>query len=380
MIKFSAFVLSASLLLMAQANPIGKNQGNQESIVKPMPQMVEQIPNNPAVHQPSNLEGCDIQCGPGACCFLRCGWGGCFPENAYIQVAQLRFVQRSICPNRQPASITVETRLWIDNLSGVLRQRSLQASCFNYSNFAYSLIDVLSQEDALTLAPNESGYVLSKPFKIPECSICHDEYSNEIEGKKSSVFLSEIGETIDCPACNRRCYEISNPEENRFNDFLNELPKMTEQLQEGVKGRSCDDCQKENDVDQMLYCSKCSSKSCGFCAYKKHHSHNAIPLLEMTAGEMSREFGKVIKTYADVFPVLHKELLEDISALIKKLTLNEETLKDASSTAVLQEKQLTFTKLKTDFEATAEKYLPELRKMDTKVKELIRALDKPDTQ
>ncbi|CAJ0923481.1 unnamed protein product, partial [Mesorhabditis belari] len=356
MIKFSAFVLSASLLLMAQANPIGKNQGNQESIVKPMPQMVEQIPNNPAVHQPSNLEGCDIQCGPGACCFLRCGWGGCFPENAYIQVAQLRFVQRSICPNRQPASITVETRLWIDNLSGVLRQRRRPASTI------------------------PTLHILSLPFKIPECSICHDEYSNEIEGKKSSVFLSEIGETIDCPACNRRCYEISNPEENRFNDFLNELPKMTEQLQEGVKGRSCDDCQKENDVDQMLYCSKCSSKSCGFCAYKKHHSHNAIPLLEMTAGEMSREFGKVIKTYADVFPVLHKELLEDISALIKKLTLNEETLKDASSTAVLQEKQLTFTKLKTDFEATAEKYLPELRKMDTKVKELIRALDKPDTQ
>ncbi|CAJ0946650.1 unnamed protein product, partial [Mesorhabditis belari] len=82
MLKLSAFAVLFSLLLMVQAVPLGKNEGNQGSAAaaKLMPQLLDPIPNNPVVHQPTNLDGCDIQCPPGSHCFLRCGWGGCSPE------------------------------------------------------------------------------------------------------------------------------------------------------------------------------------------------------------------------------------------------------------------------------------------------------------
>ncbi|CAJ0936163.1 unnamed protein product, partial [Mesorhabditis belari] len=46
-------------------------------------------------------------------------------------------------------------------------------NCFDNLNVAYFLIDLLSQESALVFTP--MGYLLVKPFKIPECPICLDE-------------------------------------------------------------------------------------------------------------------------------------------------------------------------------------------------------------
>ncbi|CAJ0953636.1 unnamed protein product, partial [Mesorhabditis belari] len=191
---------------------------------------------------------------------------------------------------------------------------------------------VLSQESALVFTP--MGYLLVKPFKIPECSICHDEYSNEIEAKKSLALR-------------------------------------------------CNECHEKNIIDKMFYCSACSFEVCGACAYVKHHLHGATPLLKKKANQMltglQQKSRNVIKTCKYVVPELHKGLFESIDIFETKLLSKEETLKDASTFADLREKHESFTKIKSKFESSAENYLPHLRKFDKEVKELIQTLDEtPD--
>ncbi|CAJ0953884.1 unnamed protein product, partial [Mesorhabditis belari] len=213
--------------------------------------------------------------------------------------------------------------------------------CFDNRNFAYFLIDALSQEEALLFTP--MGYLLMKPFKIPECPICHDEY------------------------------------------FLNELPEMTQQMEtieaalmNAKDARSCNECHEKDTIDKMFYCSACSLEICAICAYKKHRSHEAIPLLEKQANQMLMELQEesrnVIKTYKDLVPELHKGLLEGIDIFETELLSEEDTLKDASTFADLREKNETFTKIKSNFESSAENYLPHLRRFDAEVKQLNQAL------
>ncbi|CAJ0925494.1 unnamed protein product, partial [Mesorhabditis belari] len=109
--------------------------------------------------------------------------------------------------------------------------------CFDSLDFAFYLVDVLSQEDSLALSPLGDGYLLVKPFKIPECPICHDEYSNQVDGKKSFALF-----------CNHLIY------------FLNELPMMTCQM-EGMRNTGvCDDCKKTRSIDEMYLCNECDLK------------------------------------------------------------------------------------------------------------------------
>ncbi|CAJ0927026.1 unnamed protein product, partial [Mesorhabditis belari] len=146
---------------------------------------------------------------------------------------------------------------------------------------------------------------------------------------------------------------------------------------------SCKECHKKNIVDEMFYCSECDFEICGACAYKKHRSHEAIPLLEKQANQMlmelQQESKNVIKMYEDSLPKLHKELLEEIGIFETKLLSKEETLKDAPNLADLQEKHESFTKIKSNFESSAENYLPHLRRFDAEVKQLIQTLNEiPD--
>ncbi|CAJ0923735.1 unnamed protein product, partial [Mesorhabditis belari] len=243
--------------------------------------------------------------------------------------------------------------------------------CFKNRNFAYFLIDVLSQESALVFTP--MGYVLLKPFEIPECPVCQEEFSNEIEAKKS--FSLDCGHII-------------------CTDFLNELPEMTRQIETVEKAfmtvvtnaltdaeynHSCNECHEKNIVDKMFYCGECSFEICGACAYKKHHPHKAIPLLEKKANQMSMELQQesknVINACKDLFPELHKGLLEGINVFETKFLSKEEILKDASTFADLREKHESFTKIKSTFESYAEDYLPCLRKFDTGVNQLIQTLN-----
>ncbi|CAJ0953783.1 unnamed protein product, partial [Mesorhabditis belari] len=133
----------------------------------------------------------------------------------------------------------------------------------------------------------------------------------------------------------------------------------------------------------MFHCTKCGFEICGACAYKKHRSHEAIPLLEKQANQMLMELQEesrnVIKTYKDLVPELHKGLLEGIDIFETELLSEEDTLKDASTFADLQEKHESFTKIKSKFESSAENYLPHLRKFDGEVKQLIQSLNEtPD--
>ncbi|CAJ0923691.1 unnamed protein product, partial [Mesorhabditis belari] len=257
-------------------------------------------------------------------------------------------------------------------------------------NFAYFLIDVLSQENALMLTP--MGYVLVKPFKIPECPICQDEcqettYSSYCE--------------IKCPTCNRFSpakYTDVNKQKDRFHGFLNELPEMTRQMEAMTKAHafiiagekqhatrnvkdecSCNECHEENIIDKMFYCSACSFEICAVCAYKKHRLHEAIPLFEKQANQMLMELQEesrnVIKTYKDLVPELHKGLLEGIDIFETKLLSKEEILKDTSTFADYRKKHESFAKIKSTFESYAEDYLPCLRKFDTGVNQLIQTLN-----
>ncbi|CAJ0949641.1 unnamed protein product, partial [Mesorhabditis belari] len=139
----------------------------------------------------------------------------------------------------------------------------------------------------------------------------------------------------------------ADKQKDRFHDFLNELPEMTRQMKAmenaklSVKDEcSCNECHKKGIIDEMFYCGKCSFEICGACAYKKHHPHKAIPLLEK-----------------------------------QKLLSKEEILKEASTFADLREKHESFTKIKSKFEASAENYLPLFRRFNKEVKELIKTPD-----
>ncbi|CAJ0952964.1 unnamed protein product, partial [Mesorhabditis belari] len=280
------------------------------------------------------------------------------------------------------------------------------SACFRNGEFAYFLIDVLSQESALVFTP--MGYFLVKPFNIPECPICYDEYSDVIDAKKS--FALQCGHIIctecclktcqkyysneykiNCPTCGKTydTYTTVNKQKDRFHDFLNELPEMTRQM-ETIKAaiealmnakdaRSCNECHKKDTIDKMFYCSACSFETCAVCAYKKHRLHEAIPLLEKQANQMlmelQQESRNVIKTYKDLVPELHKGLLEGIDIFETKLLSKEETLKDALTWINLQEKHESFTKMKSKFESSAENYLPHLRRFDSEVKQLIQTLN-----
>ncbi|CAJ0927028.1 unnamed protein product, partial [Mesorhabditis belari] len=146
---------------------------------------------------------------------------------------------------------------------------------------------------------------------------------------------------------------------------------------------SCNECHEKNIIDKMFYCSACSFEICGACAYVKHHSHSATPLLKKQANQMLMELQQgsrnVIKTYKALVPELHKGLLEGIDIFETELLSKEETLKGASNLADLQEKHESFTKIKSKFESSAENYLPHLRRFDAEVKELIQTLNEtPD--
>ncbi|CAJ0924758.1 unnamed protein product, partial [Mesorhabditis belari] len=95
-----------------------------------------------------------------------------------------RAVDQPRSPLHLGCGLTMCDECFVKEVNSDKKERKHQCGnrdCFE--DFAYFLIDVLSQESALVFTP--MGYLLLKPFKIPECPICHGEYSNEIEAKKS---------------------------------------------------------------------------------------------------------------------------------------------------------------------------------------------------
>ncbi|CAJ0947499.1 unnamed protein product, partial [Mesorhabditis belari] len=280
--------------------------------------------------------------------------------------------------------------------------------CFDNPNFAYFLIDVLSS-DYLMLSPILGGYLLVRPFKLPECRICQEEYSHE--GEKSSRALScnhilctecylktrvkeeeveevEEGEmyTIKCPLCNGtfRDSTFGDSKRDRLQDFLKELPKMTQQLEDmGEAGqRFCDECAKVDSISEMFHCNECTLQLCGTCTYKKHHQHETMVLLQEEVNQVSDKLREVsngvINTYELLFPDLHKELHGDIEGFKQKLLDKERALRNVPTFEDLKKKRDKCTKLKTDFEMCSEEYIPHLRKYGAIIKELIQSLDDVD--
>ncbi|CAJ0947486.1 unnamed protein product, partial [Mesorhabditis belari] len=210
--------------------------------------------------------------------------------------------------------------------------------CFYNPNFAYCVIDVLSQ-DCFTLSPILGGYLLMKPLVNPECPICHDEYSNK-DASKEAFFLycmhivctecrqkrSEQNNDIAtratwtyeiaCPTCTTTSRVITTSGENRrknwLQDFLNELPEMTYQLEEMNKSgyRFCDECKKLDIVDEMHHCKKCSLQLCGNCIYKNHRSHKAVTLLQKEADLMSHELCDLSINFLNELPEMTRQLEE----------------------------------------------------------------------
>ncbi|CAJ0947474.1 unnamed protein product, partial [Mesorhabditis belari] len=203
--------------------------------------------------------------------------------------------------------------------------------CFYNPNFAYCVIDVLSQ-DCFTLSPILGGYLLMKPLVNPECPICHDEYSNKVASNK------ENGE---------------NRWKNWLQVFLDELPEMTCQLEEMNKSgyRFCDECKKLDIVDEMHHCKKCLLQLCGSCIYKNHRSHKPITLLQK------------------------EELSDGLQGFDQKLLKKKRDLTNASTFEVLMEKHKKCTELKTHFEKCSEEYMPHVRKYEKRVQELMKTLD-----
>ncbi|CAJ0949042.1 unnamed protein product, partial [Mesorhabditis belari] len=146
-------------------------------------------------------------------------------------------------------------------------------NCFHNTKPAHFLIDILSH-DSLKLSTILGGYYLAKPFNIPNCPICGDKYSNEISGKKSFVLncnhmictkcyqiqekkptkMNEWKFTIKCPTCEFVTKSDVYTRKDRFQNFLDELPKMNQQFEARLKLNHCAGCQEQNTADKMFYC------------------------------------------------------------------------------------------------------------------------------
>ncbi|CAJ0949872.1 unnamed protein product, partial [Mesorhabditis belari] len=241
------------------------------------------------------------------------------------------------------------------------KHQCVRKPCFTNPNFAFYLIDVLSQEDSLALSPLGDGYLLVKPFKIPECPICHDEYSNQVDGKKSRSLF-----------CNHLIY------------FLNELPMMTRQMDGRRNHRVCDDCKETGIIDKMYHCSECDLKICSDCLVEEHRSHETTRLLKNELCEMSeaqqKDSTQMVKTYNDLFALMHENTLKGLEAFGTKLTLKEENSKSISTFGEAKKTLEKCAKLREDFETISEKLMPHLRRYETKVKTLTERIDKDDYQ
>ncbi|CAJ0918658.1 unnamed protein product, partial [Mesorhabditis belari] len=175
--------------------------------------------------------------------------------------------------------------------------------------------------------------------------------------------------------------EDEDRRENWLQDFLDELPEMTCQLEEMNKTgyRFCDECKKLDIVDEMHHCKKCSLQLCGNCIYKNHRSHKAITLLQKEASLMSHELCDLsiseVQTYHQLFSGLHKELSDGLEGFDQKLLEKKRDLTNASTFEDLMEKNKKSTELKTDFEKCSEEYMPHVRKYEKRVKELMKTLD-----
>ncbi|CAJ0947479.1 unnamed protein product, partial [Mesorhabditis belari] len=272
-------------------------------------------------------------------------------------------------------------------------------ACFYNSNFAYCVIDVLSQ-DCFTLSPILGGYLLMKPLVNPECPICHDEYSNKDASKEAFFFgcnhlvctecyqkskITILKQNNDIATRAKTSRVIMTSGENRrkdwLQDFLKELPEMTCQLEEMNKTgyRFCDECKKLDIVDEMYHCNKCLLQLCGNCTYKNHRSHKAITLLQKEASLMSHELCYLsiseVQTYHQLFSGLHKELSDGLQGFDQKLLKKKRDLTNASTFEDLREKHKKCTELKTDFEKCSEEYMPHVRKYEKRVQELMKTLD-----
>ncbi|CAJ0945368.1 unnamed protein product, partial [Mesorhabditis belari] len=282
------------------------------------------------------------------------------------------------------------------------KHRCNYEDCFANCVFVFYLIDVLSQEDAVALSSTGDGYVLVKPLKIPECPICHDEYSNQSKEKKSFALYcnhtictecylknrkqndrdtkNDYQHGFTCPICSRNSCFSGDEWKDQFQDFLDELPELTRQMEGPRNAYVCDECKGTDAIEEMLHCVECNSKACTLCFMEKHTSHEKIKLMEKEAHEMSDALQKdstsVVKTYEDLFSEMHKGVLENIKDFGKKLVLKENICKDTSKFGDLEQKLEECRKFQEGFETTSEEYMPHLRRYETKIKEFIEEFDK----
>ncbi|CAJ0956041.1 unnamed protein product, partial [Mesorhabditis belari] len=185
---------------------------------------------------------------------------------------------------------------------------------------------------------------------------------------------------ITCPTCMKSSFFKSENKKNQFQDFMNELPKMTRQLEATRNALGCEECHEKFIADVMFHCSQCVSQICGACAYLKHRLHKANRLLRKRASDMMLQHwvdsSSAIKSCDKMLDQLNEQLSEEINSFGLKLLSKTYTYKNALTFSNLYENHEELTKLRTDFEASVEEYLPHLHNFGTKVKELIQAVDK----
>ncbi|CAJ0949811.1 unnamed protein product, partial [Mesorhabditis belari] len=154
---------------------------------------------------------------------------------------------------------------------------------------------------------------------------------------------------------------------------------------EGMRNTGvCDDCKKTRSIDEMYLCNECDLKICPVCLIEEHRSHETTRLLKKELCEMSeaqqKDTTKVVKTYNDLFAVMHENILTDLEAFGTKLTLKEENCKSISTFGEAKKTLGKCAKLREDFETISEKIIPQLRRYETKVKKLTEAIDKDGYQ
>ncbi|CAJ0947464.1 unnamed protein product, partial [Mesorhabditis belari] len=143
------------------------------------------------------------------------------------------------------------------------KHRCNSVYCFENPKFAHFLIDVLSL-DSLTFSQSGHGYLLLKPFKIPECLICHDEYSSNIEAKNCT---SEVV----CAFTKHRSPEAISLMEKRACELnveqQKDLTEVCDKNKSFLEGHKCDGAF----FQKLLGNEMCFTNVFNFVEFRKKH-------------------------------------------------------------------------------------------------------------
>ncbi|CAJ0925744.1 unnamed protein product, partial [Mesorhabditis belari] len=290
-------------------------------------------------------------------------------------------------------------------------------------------MDLLSR-NFLELHAKEYTLISCQSITLPECPICHEEYS--IDTPEREPYGLQCGHAICngcfsnlstqtssgtfkygllCCQCQAHHIYSQKSWENPLKAFLREMSQLSsgdlkpkEELKiqpiqpiqpiqliqpnsiqpnrnEGDL-KSCENCGNEFSLLEMFLCKDCDIKICALCSMRKHRSHEIVDLkaemekINQLFLETHQTVTPQIKAYDVCFPDLHKDLINHISNVQKKLIAQIDKIETLNFDSAKREQEKCLGN-GGKFEEICEKYLSDLRTCNTRLENLFVEIDYP---